>query len=89
MVKKIICEFEDVKEFERFYFHNDCGIRQECIKVPLLELTIEENPVPWDLRTKFDWKANAIQTRGMKDYIFIEPNTEVIIYPSESEDDNV
>lgn len=81
MVKKIICEFEDVKEFERFHMYDDNGYKQECIKVPLLEHTIEVDPVPWDLTTVLKWKANAIKTRGWKDYIFIEPNKEVIIYP--------
>lgn len=80
MVKKIICEFEDVKNFERFQMYDYDGNKREYIKVPLLEHTIEVEPVPWDLTTVRKWKANAIHTAGWNRYVFIEPNKEVYIY---------
>ena len=81
MIKKIICDFEDVKDFQKFYYEGDA-----YIKVPLLEHKIQVPPVPWDMRSIVDYKMNCYQLEKRHPiYDYIENGSEVEIYPSESE----
>lgn len=84
MIKKIVCDFEDVGDFVEFFIGNELD---ECyIKVPFIHETIKTNPYPGDLSSERDWKFNAyLYEEGRKplnninNYVYIEPKTEVTL----------
>ena len=84
MIKKIICDFEDVKDFEEFYLST--AENKLFIKVPFVQHKIKANPVPGESGKELDWKANAYQYvdgfETLNGYIYFEPNTEVILIPN-------
>lgn len=81
MIKKIICNIEDVKNFQKFHYEGDV-----YIKLPLLEHEIKIEPVPWDLRSIVEYKTNCYKLGKSEVYSYVETGSEVVIYPLESED---
>lgn len=84
MIKKIICDFEDVKDFEEFYLSTVDN--KHFIKVPFIQHKIKANPMPGEPGKELNWKANAYQYvdgfETLNGYIYFEPNTEVVLIPS-------
>lgn len=84
MIKKIVCDFEDVEDFDEFFIGN--RLDERYIKVPFIHTTIKTNPYPVELRSEFGWKFNAyLYEEGYKplnnlnNYVYIEPKTEVTL----------
>ncbi len=76
MIKKIICQIEDVRDFAQFSYKGDT-----YIKVLLLQHRIVREPVPWDLKRTIEFKANCYRV-DFNCWSFIKDGSEVSIIPT-------
>lgn len=73
MIKRIVCDFEDVKDFEFFYTNKD-----KYIKLPYKKVTCYSSTSP-----NYDLEFNACSvTDDITPYVKFNPTDEVIVVPT-------